>query len=356
MIGFSLVVTCYNLEKYIEEALRSVFEQDYTGPWEVIIVDDASQDNSVAVIEESIRKYGKGRDITFLKNKQNTGVSGATDKAWNLAKYEWIIEIDGDDVQYPDRCTKTAQLIEQYPDAGAVFLSFSCINSKGEGNYRSFMVRGEPDASFCAHSPKLRADIFSGKAIDSPACKGAYGCSFAISKKVINHWGPLNDELIKCYAQDPPWELRAFLSFPVVWSNQLACKYRSHDSNILNKTRSYDSVSDCVENELSMCAYDRKELQALNRMLADLTQVLNGNKISDWQEEDITYCTQVLQQYKLARTIRADWWTYNTFKKIYLILKTKNKVPTVFTKCFLTRLMPLKLYAWCKMKKMTRKK
>lgn len=356
MIGFSLVVTCYNLEKYIEEALRSVFEQDYTGPWEVIIVDDASQDNSVAVIEESIRKYGKGRDITFLKNKQNTGVSGATDKAWELAKYEWILEIDGDDVQYPDRCSKTAELIEKYPNAGAVFLSFSFINSEGKGNSRCYMVKGDANESFCAQSPKLRADIFSGKSNDLPVCKGAYGCSFAISKKVIKHWGPLNDERITCYAQDPPWELRAFLSSPIVWSNQLACKYRSHNSNILNKERSYATISDCIENELSMCAYDKKELQALNRMLEDINQVLIGNKDSDWQIKDLNYCIQTLQKYKLARTVRSDWWTYNLLKKIYLILKTKNKVPAVFTKCFLTRLMPIKLYAWCKMKKMTRKK
>lgn len=352
MVGISMVVTCYNLEKYIETSLRSVFAQDYSGPMEVIIIDDASQDNSVFIIEKAINQYGSGWDVTFLRNEKNMGVSGATDRGWQLAKYEWILEIDGDDVQYPDRCTKTAQLIEKYSNAGAIFMSFRCIDSFGKGDWINYMIKGNPDSVYCADSPKARADIFMGRTDNLPVARGAYGCSFAINKRVVDEWGALNADGIKCYAQDPPWELRAFLSFAIVWSNQLACLYRSHSSNILNRERRCDSIEDCIKNELDMCEYDKKELQALNRMIEDVNHALSERKKSDWEQNDLKSCLLVLNSYKLARTVRADWWTKGVIERIYLIVKNWNKIPNVFKRCLVSRIVPLRFYAWLKMKKL----
>lgn len=351
MVGLSMVVTCYNLEHYIEESLRSVFAQDYNGPMEVIIIDDASRDNSVQVIESTIEKYGAGWDITFLRNEKNLGVSGATDRGWQQAKYEWIIEIDGDDIQYPDRCTKTARLIEKYPNAGALFLSFSCIDSAGHGNWIRYMIKGGQDSVFCADSPHERADIFMERAEKSVVSKGAYGCSFAINKAVVKLWGPLNSDNIKCFAQDPPWELRAFLSHSIVWSNQLACKYRSHSSNILNYERKCDTIEDFIKNELSMCDYDKKELQALGRMIADVKLALTDNSYSDWNKNDLSSCLKMLKQYELARNVRADWWKCGVIKRIYLLIRNRNNLPLVFKRCLISRLVPLRVFAWLKMRK-----
>lgn len=346
-----MVVTCYNLEKYIEESLRSVFAQDYNGPMEVIIIDDASRDNSVQVIESTIKKYGAGWDITFLRNEKNLGVSGATDRGWQLAKYDWIIEIDGDDVQYPDRCTKTARLIEKYPNAGAIFMSFSCIDSAGRGNWISYMIKDNSDSVFCAVTPHERADIFMERKEKSAVARGAYGCSFAINKKVVKLWGHLNSDHIKCFAQDPPWELRAFLSQSIVWSNQLACKYRSHSTNILNYERKCDTIEDCIKNELSMCDYDKKELQALGRMIADVKLALTYNSYSDWDKNDLNSCLKMLKQYELARTVRSDWWASWVIKRVYLLIRNWNNLPLVFKRCLIPRLVPLRLFAWLKMRK-----
>ncbi|WP_275253967.1 glycosyltransferase family 2 protein [Pseudomonas aeruginosa] len=52
----SVVAPCFNAEKYLEEALRSIYEQDYPN-FEVIIVDDGSTDNSYAMLEQ-LQKVG----------------------------------------------------------------------------------------------------------------------------------------------------------------------------------------------------------------------------------------------------------------------------------------------------------
>ena len=351
-LGISVVVTCYNLEKYIEEALRSVFEQDYDGPMEIIIVDDASQDNSVILIEETIRKYGEKFDVSFIRNERNMGVSGATDRGWQQAKYDWIVEVDGDDIQYLNRCSNTAWLANRYPNAGMIVMSHRCINDEGRGDFARYFVMGnDTDASFCAETPRERADIFLNRAENFPVRRGAYGCSMAINKKVVDLWGPLNAESIVCYAQDPPWELRAFLSYPIVWSNMFACKYRSHSTNILNRIRKNSSVEDIIENELSMCQYDKKEILALVRMLADINKGSVNVCYSDWRKEDLESCRTLLNQYLVARKIRANWWNLSFFKKLYLIVQYCKQLPVGFSSCLITRLLPLKVFAWIKMLK-----
>ena len=53
-ISFSLLMTNYNNEKYIEEAINSVISQTYSN-WELIIVDDCSTDNSIQIITPYLR-------------------------------------------------------------------------------------------------------------------------------------------------------------------------------------------------------------------------------------------------------------------------------------------------------------
>lgn len=72
-LGMSMVLTCYNRQEYVREAILSVFAQDYDGPMQLVIVDDASTDDSVRVIEETVRDYGKGWDVEIIKLAKKSG-------------------------------------------------------------------------------------------------------------------------------------------------------------------------------------------------------------------------------------------------------------------------------------------
>lgn len=94
MPKLSVVVTVYNLEKYIIECLESVRNQTFDD-YEVIIVDDKSTDTSVELITEYISK--NKLDNFRLITKENGGISSARNVGIENASGEWISFVDGDD-------------------------------------------------------------------------------------------------------------------------------------------------------------------------------------------------------------------------------------------------------------------
>lgn len=93
MIGISVVIPVYNVEKYIEGCLKSVFAQTYTD-FEVIIVNDGSKDNSKAIIAKFQEQY-KGK-IIYLE-KENGGLSSARNMALEYVRGKYITFLDSDD-------------------------------------------------------------------------------------------------------------------------------------------------------------------------------------------------------------------------------------------------------------------
>ena len=96
----SVVIPCFNSATTIERALRSV-EHQTTKPNEVLIVDDASSDNTVSVIEQYART--SSLNIRVIKQSVNGGPSVARNAAWNIATSEFIAFLDADDQWHPQK-------------------------------------------------------------------------------------------------------------------------------------------------------------------------------------------------------------------------------------------------------------
>jgi glycosyltransferase involved in cell wall biosynthesis len=104
----SIIAISYNHAPFIREALDSVFTQTYQNI-ELIIVDDASTDQSAAVIESCIA----GKDIRFIQNTSNEGNCRSFNKALALSKGRYIIDFALDDLMYPERVAKQVALLTQ---------------------------------------------------------------------------------------------------------------------------------------------------------------------------------------------------------------------------------------------------
>lgn len=111
MIKFSIVVPCYNLEKYIAQAIESVLAQTCRD-FECIVVDDGSTDASGQIIEAFAIKDRRIRVI----RKQNGGEGSARNAALDIACGEWVMFLDGDDVFRSTTLADVEGLIAQYPD------------------------------------------------------------------------------------------------------------------------------------------------------------------------------------------------------------------------------------------------
>lgn len=89
----SIIMPSWNTGGFIEESIKSVIEQTYV-KWELIIVDDCSDDNT----EEIISKYLEDRRIKYLKNEKNLGAALTRNRALREARGEWIAFLDSDDL------------------------------------------------------------------------------------------------------------------------------------------------------------------------------------------------------------------------------------------------------------------
>ncbi|MDO8507146.1 MAG: glycosyltransferase [bacterium] len=89
----SIVMPTYNYGPFIDEAIASVLNQAYKN-FELIIVDDGSTDNT----EEVLKKYTKNKQIKLYKNQENKGVCYSKIKGANLAKGEYLMFMDSDDI------------------------------------------------------------------------------------------------------------------------------------------------------------------------------------------------------------------------------------------------------------------
>ena len=96
----SVVIPCFNSAATIERALRSV-EHQTIKPHEVLVVDDASSDNTVSIIEQFAR--ASSLNIRVIKQSVNGGPSVARNTAWNVATSEFIAFLDADDQWHPQK-------------------------------------------------------------------------------------------------------------------------------------------------------------------------------------------------------------------------------------------------------------
>jgi glycosyltransferase involved in cell wall biosynthesis len=108
----SVVMTAYNEEKYIAEAIDSILNQTYPD-FEFIIVNDGSTDRT----EEIILSYKDPR-IVYIKNTQNLKLIASLNKGLDAAKGKYVARMDSDDISMPDRFEKQVQFMENHPEIG----------------------------------------------------------------------------------------------------------------------------------------------------------------------------------------------------------------------------------------------
>lgn len=88
----SVVISVYNVQKYLKTCIKSVINQSYKN-LEIIIVNDGSPDNSLNIIKE----YSEIDSRIVLIDKKNEGVSAARNDGIKKAKGKYIFFLDGDD-------------------------------------------------------------------------------------------------------------------------------------------------------------------------------------------------------------------------------------------------------------------
>lgn len=100
-MDISFIIPVYNVEQYIAKAIFSVIETDWQDlMYEIIIIDDESPDNSIAIVENILSK-NPSFPIKIISQK-NKGLGGARNTGISVAKGEYLFFLDSDDYIIPE--------------------------------------------------------------------------------------------------------------------------------------------------------------------------------------------------------------------------------------------------------------
>lgn len=113
----SILITLYNREKYIEQAIESVINQSYQN-WELLILDDRSTDDSY---QKAKNFESKDDRIKVLRNGKNLGQFKNRNAIASLAKGKYLKYLDSDDMLYKYSLNIMVEAMEQYPQAAFAF-------------------------------------------------------------------------------------------------------------------------------------------------------------------------------------------------------------------------------------------
>lgn len=147
-IDVSIIVTCYNFQNYIEDAINSLLIATENIIAEIIIVDDYSSDNSANII-----KSFTSDKIVFIQHEVNCGPRLSINEAFAIARGKYICRFDGDDLWHKEFFNETIKILEENKEVGLVYTDISIINTYNEitsmrGNITRSRKLSNPDFEF----------------------------------------------------------------------------------------------------------------------------------------------------------------------------------------------------------------
>ncbi len=201
----SVIMSVYNEQEYIEDALRSILNQ--TEPdFEIIIVDDCSIDDTVKIIE------GINDDrVILVKNEGNCGLTRNLNKALAMAKGEYIARMDGDDISMHDRFRTQVEFLKKHSD----IMLISCnTNTFGEQRLVSD-ISGKPEEFKCT--------MLLRPVLAHPG--------FMFRRELYEKHGFTYDEHFRS-AQDYDFAARVTRQFNIAVTPEVLLQYRAHKGQV----------------------------------------------------------------------------------------------------------------------------
>jgi glycosyltransferase involved in cell wall biosynthesis len=211
----TFLITAYNFENYIGDAIKAAFSQTYS-PLEIIISDDCSTDRTFEIIKDMKRNYRGSHKIIINKNEKNLGLGGHINRVMGLVNGEIIVVANGDDISYPERTQK-------------IYEAYNKTIEKPDSLFSNVLII---DKNLIEHSLQFKAqiqnkDLVLDKIIDSNFILS--GCSHAYTRRLFDIFGPLVLPVKVC--DDMVIPFRSALIGRIKYIDEVLVKHRRHDAN-----------------------------------------------------------------------------------------------------------------------------
>ena len=135
----SVVMSVYNAEKYLNEAIESILKQTFED-FEFIIINDGSTDSSLKII----KSYKDDRIVVI--DQENKGLARALNNGIKQSKSDYILRMDADDISLPERIKKQYSFLKKNPDYIAVGSNAIIIDAMGNYVHTSHQCTSDTKA------------------------------------------------------------------------------------------------------------------------------------------------------------------------------------------------------------------
>ncbi len=129
IIKLSVTVITYNQENFIRETLDSILTQNLNVPFEIVVGDDASSDNTPEILKEYTKKYPE--IMKPIYRESNLGHTGNYIETSRAAKGEYIAHLDGDDLMLPNKLQKQIDFLDEHQECSMVHHLVNFIDKEG---------------------------------------------------------------------------------------------------------------------------------------------------------------------------------------------------------------------------------
>ncbi len=226
----SVIMSVYNEEQYLKDAIDSILAQTVTD-YELIIVDDCSTDRT----QEILAGYQDPR-IRVLYNEENCGLTVNLNRALDAAKGRFIARMDGDDIAHPDRFEKELEYLNQHPELKLI----SCRTKTFGNEQLQSDIMGEPEY--------LRCRMLVRPVLAHPG--------FMVRGEVFRELGYRYDESFR-QAQDYELAARLTRKYSIGICPEVLLEYRAHEGQVSSKAggkqfRNADRVRERLLEELEI--------------------------------------------------------------------------------------------------------
>lgn len=214
----TVILAYYNGQKYVEEAIKSVYAQTYENI-ELIVVDDCSSDIGA---REYIKKLAERYKFKLLINEENVGAIRAVANAFVLAAGDYISLMAQDDLYLPERIEHLIKLI-QNEDLDVVYCNGAYFHDNNQDKYKIFDDAAVVSAQKCGQNAVV--EMLLSK--DTIGCLLMQGALF--SRKFFAETLPFRRVFM---IDDWPLTIIAWRDYKVRYDSQLVYLYRLHSDNI----------------------------------------------------------------------------------------------------------------------------
>jgi glycosyltransferase involved in cell wall biosynthesis len=237
----SIIVPFLNEERFIEQAIQSVFAQTYAN-WELLLVDDGSTDASTQIATRYAEQYPE--KVRYLEHSghQNRGISASHNLGISQAKGEYIAFLDADDVWLGHKLEQQVAILRAHPEAGMLYGNsqywYSWTGNPEDVN-RDFVPEFGVQTDTLYKPPALLSLLYPLGSCTSPCVN-----SLLLRREAVKRTGGFEESFRWGYT-DQGFLVKVYLKEAVYVANECWDKYRRHPDScvaVIKTTGRYYSV------------------------------------------------------------------------------------------------------------------